>query len=116
MLFAGRRGDFAFGIRQQLKTPANSLIIIVTLALGIAATSISFSLVNGFFIRPLPIDRPERFVRLYNSYKQGDPYFTFSYPDFADMRGLDSVFEDAAAEMPEPFAIALTAAPERVWG
>jgi predicted permease len=108
--------DLAFALRSHAKTPGATAIIVATLALGIAATSISFSLINGFFIRPLPIGRPERFVRLYNSYKQGDPYFTFSYPDFADMRALDGVFEDAAAEMPEPFAIALTGAPERVWG
>src|SRR5262245_8301753 len=108
--------DLAFALRAHAKTPGATAVIVATLALGIAATSISFSLVNGFFIRPLPIDRPERFVRLYNSYKQGDPFFTFSYPDFADMRALGGAFEDAVAEMPEPFAIALTAAPERVWG
>src|SRR5262249_11533014 len=79
------RTDVAFGIRQQLRTPANSLIIVVTLALGIAATSIAFSLVNGFFIRPLPILHPERLVRLYNTYTNGFQYFTVSYPDFEDM-------------------------------
>ncbi|OLC40293.1 MAG: hypothetical protein AUH43_26580 [Acidobacteria bacterium 13_1_40CM_65_14] len=116
MWFDRLRGDFAFGIRQQLKTPANSLVIIVTLALGIAATSISFSLVNGFFIRPLPIHQPERLVRLYNTYTNGFQYFTVSYPDFEDMRALRDVFSDAVLEEPAAFSVGVAGAAERIWG
>jgi predicted permease len=115
-LFERLRTDVAFGVRQQLKTPANSLIIIVTLALGIAATSISFSLVNGFFIRPLPILHPERLVRLYNTYTNGFQYFTVSYPDFEDMRALRDVFSDAVVEEPAAFSLGAAGAIERIWG
>ena len=110
------RTDFAFGIRQQLKTPANSLLIIATLALGIAATSISFSLVNGFFIRPLPIRQPDRLVRLYNTYTNGFQYFTVSYPDFEDMRRLGGVFADAVLEEPAAFSVGGSGTAERIWG
>jgi predicted permease len=116
MLFDQLRGDLAFGIRQQLKTPANSLVIILTLALGIAATSVSFSLVNGFFIRPLPIHHPERLVRLYNTYTNGFQYFTVSYPDFEDMRALRDVFSDAVLEEPAAFSVGVAGAAERIWG
>jgi predicted permease len=108
--------DLTFAVRTHAKRPAATLVIIATLAIGIAATSISFSLVNGFFIRPIPIQQPERFVRLYNAYKHGDPYFTFSYADFRDMRALRSVFADAAAEQPVPFSLGTAGAAERVWG
>ena len=103
--------DLTFAVRTHAKRPTATLVIIATLAIGIAATSISFSLVNGFFIRPIPIQQPERFVRLYNAYKRGDPYFTFSYADFADMRALRDVFADAAAEQPVPFPWAPPAGP-----
>ncbi len=108
--------DLTFAVRTHAKRPTATLVIIATLAIGIAATSISFSLVNGFFIRPIPIQQPERFVRLYNAYKRGDPYFTFSYADFADMRALRDVFADAAAEQPVPFTLGTAGGAERVWG
>ena len=108
--------DLSFAVRNALKTPVASLVIVATLAMGIAATSVSFSLVNGLFIRPLPIDRPEQFVRLYNSYRRGFQYFTFSYPDFVDMRELRAVFADAVAEQPEAFSIGMSGASERIWG
>ena len=110
------RSDVAFGIRQQLKTPANSIILVGTLALGIAATRTSFSLVKGFFIRPLPVHQPERLVRLYNSYANGFQYFTSSYPDFEDMRALRDVFADAALEEPAAFNLGVSAVSERIWG
>jgi putative ABC transport system permease protein len=116
MVFDRLRSDLVFGIRQQLKTPANTLVIILTLALGIAATSVSFSLVNGFFIRPLPIQNPERLVRLYNTYTNGFQYFTVSYPDFEDMRALRDVFSDAVLEEPAAFSVGVAGAAERIWG
>src|SRR5207253_4434185 len=94
------RTDLTFALRQQAKTPANSFVIVITLALGIAATSISFSLANGFFVRPLAIAEPGRLVRLYNTYTNGFQYFTVSYPDFEDMRALREVFSDAVLEEP----------------
>jgi hypothetical protein len=115
IVFERLRRDLAFGIRQQLKTPANSLVIVLTLAFGIAATSISFSLVNGFFVRPLPIQQPERLVRLYNSYTRGFQYFTVSYPDFEDMRALRDVFSDAVVEEPAAFSVGVSGTAERLW-
>jgi putative ABC transport system permease protein len=110
------RSDVAFALRTHAARPGATLVIVCTLALGIAATSVSFSVVNGFFVRPLPIHEPERFVRLYNSYKRADPYFTFSYPDFVDMRALRDVFVGAVAEQPEAFTVQIGGVPERVWG
>jgi len=107
--------DLTFAVRTHAKRPTATLVIIATLAIGIAATSISFSLVNGFFIRPIPI-QPERFVWLYNAYKRGDAYFTLWHADFADMRALRDVFADAAAEQPVPFTLGTAGGAERVWG
>ena len=107
--------DLVFGLRTQLKTPMITAVLVGTLALGIAATSASFSLVNGFFMRPLPVERPDRIVRLYNAYSNGQ-YFTISYPDFADMRDLRGVFADAVVEEPMAFNIGAAGGYERVWG
>ncbi len=56
--------DFRLALRQLLKAPSFSLTIVVTLALGIGATTAIFSLVEGVLLRPLPFRDPQRLVLL----------------------------------------------------
>jgi predicted permease len=108
--------DLAYGVRTQLKTPAATAAVVVTLAFGIAASTVAFSLLNSFFIRPLPVREPERLVRIYTDYPDGPRHFTVSYPDYLDMRELDEVFEGVCAEEPVPLSLGDAGAYERVWG
>jgi putative ABC transport system permease protein len=52
--------DFRFGVRMLLKQPAFTLIAMLTLSLGIGATSAVFSLIQGVLLTPPPYQRPER--------------------------------------------------------
>jgi predicted permease len=52
-------------LRQLRRTPAFSLVVLFTLALGIGATTAMFSVVRGVLLRPLPFAEPERVVRLW---------------------------------------------------
>jgi putative ABC transport system permease protein len=56
--------DLRFAFRQLRKAPGFSLTVILTLALGIGATSAIFSLVEGILLRPLPFNNPQRLVVL----------------------------------------------------
>ena len=56
--------DFRFVIRQGRKSPGFTLTVILTLALGIGATTSIFSLVEGILLRPLPFRDPDRLVVL----------------------------------------------------
>ena len=56
--------DLRFAFRRLRKTPGFSLMVVVTLAFGIGATTAIFSLVEGILLRPLPFRDPGQLVLL----------------------------------------------------
>src|ERR1700691_3847272 len=56
--------DVRFALRMIGKTPALTVIIVVTLALGIGANTAIFGIVNGALLRPLPVRAPEQIMAL----------------------------------------------------
>jgi len=79
-----------FTIRQLRKSPGFALTTILTLALGIGATTAIFSLLNAVLLRPLPFPEPERLMWAQQAdIEPGVPANTgesVSYPDFFDWR------------------------------
>ena len=86
--------DLRYGRRLLLKNPGVTLIAILTLALGIGANTAIFSVVNAFILRPLPYGDPDRLVMV-DSQQRGQS-MGVSFPDFADWRKQNTVFEDLA--------------------
>jgi putative ABC transport system permease protein len=89
--------DLRFGFRQLVKTPAFALTAILTLALGIGATTAIFSVVKAVLLAPLPYSEPGRIVAVWtaNPARGGQP-LSSSAGDFAIWRQRSGVFEDLA--------------------
>src|SRR5438046_7895091 len=79
--------DLKFAVRQLLKNPAFTAAAVLTLALGIGANTAMFSLADFFFLRPLPVPRPDDLKRLYlRNADRPDRYRDFSYAEYQGLR------------------------------
>ena len=108
--------DLRFGARMLLKQPGFTLIAVSTLALGIGANTAIFSIVNAALLRPFPYQTPERLVILKERVSGGGG-FSPSYPNFADWRAQNTVFDSiSAVRGNENFNFTGAGEPERVRG
>jgi len=89
--------DIQYAFRTLTKNPGFAFIGIVTLALGMAANTTIFSVVNGLLLRPLPVPHPEQ-VTVLALQQSGTPELqSFSYPDFLDLRSQSDSIGDLFA-------------------
>jgi len=90
--------DFVYGARLLARSPGFALVAVLTLALGIGASTAIFSAVNAVLLRPLPFRNAERIVTLWESdLQQGRARDPVSPPNFLDWRKQSQSFEEMAA-------------------
>ncbi|HTF67038.1 MAG TPA: ABC transporter permease [Edaphobacter sp.] len=94
-------GDIAYGIRALLRSPALTIVALLSLALGIGANTAIFSLLDAVMLRSLPVKDPQQLVLLGEGRMRGignDVAFTqlFSNPFFRQFRQRNAVFSDVA--------------------
>jgi putative ABC transport system permease protein len=77
--------DFRYGARILSKSPIYAFVSVLTLALGIGASTSIFSVVYGVLLRPLPYPRPEQIVSLWEVSSEGHR-MRFADPNFVDVR------------------------------
>src|SRR4030095_13318744 len=90
--------DLRHALRLLAKNPLFALVGIVTLALGIGATTAVFTLVNALLIKPLPSDDPSRVVLLFEHFKdQHLDAIPVSPPEFLEYQAQLKSFDKLAA-------------------
>jgi len=94
-MFANMPGaaDFRYAFRLLLKTPAVTLVAILSLALGIGANTAIFGVINALLLRSLPVAEPERLVSLGGiDPDHSDQPATMSLAMFNEVRARASVY------------------------
>lgn len=112
--------DLRQALRALLKRPGYTLAALLTLGLGIGASSAVFSMVNAVLLRPLPLgERGERVVTLHSTHPSQPEDWQdsrLSYPDLLDVRKNSRTLEDAAGYGSGNFTLVVAGEAERVRG
>src|SRR5213082_2003463 len=97
--------DLRFGLRVLRKSPGFTTVVVLTLALGIGATTAIFTLIDAVMLEPLPVANPKQLYRLGDNNNccvmtgtQNDGSFVlYSYPLYEHLRDHTPEFKQLAA-------------------
>ena len=111
--------DLRYALRTLLNAPAFTLVVVLTLALGIGANTAIFSLTDQVLLRMLPVKAPEQLVMFDGPGAfQGRTFNngTFSYPMYRDFRDQNTVLSGVLARFPAALTLLANGQAERVNG
>jgi putative ABC transport system permease protein len=115
--------DLHYGLRVLRKSPGFTAVAVLTLALGVAANTIIFSVVNAVMYRKPPLPEPDRVVVVSSTSavdsSEPDRVYTqlqVSAPDYLDWRAQNSSFSGMAAAEFDSFTVSGGTTPERASG
>ena len=107
------RQNVSYSIRTLLKNPGFTLTAVLTLALGVGATTAIFSVVNAVF-EPMPYPKPDQLVMVWSKVRGGRN--SVSAGDFFDWQQRSTSFERMGAWTGVSFNVATADRPEQVTG
>jgi predicted permease len=107
--------DLTHGLRLLRRNPGFAAVAILSLAIGIAANSAIFSVVNSMLLRPRAVSNPDELVELFVGDRR-QPYQSCSYPSYLDFRQRNEVFSGLAAYGIRQFTFGDATQVEYVWG
>ena len=94
--------DLRFAFRVLLKSPGFSAVSVLTLALGIGATTAIFSVVYATMLAPLPYHNPDQLVLVWSHFRGGDN--DVSTQDYLDWKTQNKTFQEMIAWRSRPSA------------
>ena len=109
--------DVRHAPRMLRKNPGFAAVAVLTLALGIGSNTAIFSVISGVLLRPLPYPQSDRLIYINSksaTFTQG--ILPMSYPNYADFRAQNSVFEDIGITRNAVFNFSDGAQADRITG
>jgi predicted permease len=110
------RGDVSYAFRLLWRSPAFTLVALLSLGLGIGANTAIFSLIDTVLVKTLPVDDPQRLFFVDNSGGKSGGSSGPPYPCFERLRDHNRFFSGIAAFDKRLFKVSIDGVPERVRG
>ncbi|UCG89123.1 MAG: ABC transporter permease [Gemmatimonadota bacterium] len=108
--------DIRYAVRGLARTPGFTLVALVTLGLGIAASTSIFSVVNGILLRPLPYPDSDRLVELFRTEDDGQQRDNHSGANYLDIKRQSRSFAGLAGHRSLRYAVVLDGTPRLIRG
>ena len=111
--------DVRYGLRALRSAPGFTSVAVITLALGIGATTAMFSVFNAVLLRPLPFPQPDRLLRIYQTNDKAEGGIgSLSMADYGELRQDGRVFSSFATYTAprDGFSLVVGNRAERVFG
>ena len=106
--------DARYGLRQFRKSPGFTIVAVLTLALGIGATTAIFSVVYGALLRPLPFPLADQIVLIYEVLPGFNLNLPFNAPDFRAFSERQRAFDSLAIYSDQHYELSGDGAPVRI--
>jgi predicted permease len=110
------RGDVSYAFRLLRRSPAFTLVALLSLGLGIGANTAIFSLIDTVLVKTLPVDDPQRLFFVDNSGGKSEGSSGPPYPCFERLRDHNRFLSGIAAFSQRQFKVSIDGVPERVRG
>jgi len=106
--------DLRYALRQLRKSTGFTVTAILTLALGIGATTAIFTVVYATLLAPMPYPQPDQLVMVWSKIQGGRN--SIAAQDFVDWKNQNTVFQDICAFNGGNFNLATKEQPEYIQG
>ena len=109
--------DLRYALRSLLKQPGFAAVVVITLALGIGASTAIFSVVNAVLLQPLPYANSDRLQVIWGNYRALNiQRLRAKAAEYDDYTKQTQVFDSVAAYSNQSFNVTTGSEPERIHG
>jgi len=110
--------DVRYGVRGFRRSPMFSVATIIVMALGIAASTAGFAMLNAWLLRPLPLERPAELVSIWRTARANprEPAFFDLYRDYLVWAAENHTMSSLAATFEQEYALSGAGEPRRLHG
>lgn len=108
--------DIRYALQNMRKNPGFTVVVALSLGLGIGANTAIFTLVNAVFLRPIPVEDPSRLIAIFTTDPSNPGFLPISYLNYIDYRDKNTVLSGMAVSTQVSVAMQTAAEPQQLIG